>query len=168
MADTIRELIIQELIARAAVIVTTGSPQAYSTDIGTNVFRVRQKVDPSELPCLNIRPQPEEAETTHGKVKHKMPVRIEGIMAFGSSSPSVVAEKMLGDLIKCFTSPSWDRRHIAASPASPVTYLDPYIESIVYEGGGTDEYPEDGTLTIGASVSLKITYWTAIGDPFTP
>ena len=73
MNDTIRELIIKELIARAAVIVTTGSPQAYSTDIGTSVFRVRQKVDPSELPCLNIRPQPEVPETTHWQVKQKIP-----------------------------------------------------------------------------------------------
>lgn len=162
MADTIRELIIQELIARAAVIRTT----TYNTDIGKNVFRVRQKVDPSELPCINIKPQPEEAEHAHGQVRHRMPVRIEGIAAFGSLVPSVIAEKILGDIIKCFTSQSWDRRRVVTSPASPVTYLDPYIESIVYEGGGTDEYPEDGTLTIGASVSLKITYWTAIGDPY--
>lgn len=165
MSDTIRELIIQEFITRAAVIVNTASPPDYATNIGSNVLRARPKVDPGDLPCCVIWPQPEEAEYSHGQVRHKMPIRVEGIVAFGATDPSVISERILGDLIKCFTSQSWDRRRLVASPASPVTYDDPYAESIIYQGGGTEEYPEDGSKAVGASARFLVTYWTAIGDP---
>jgi len=164
--NTIRELIILELLARAAVIRTTGSPQAYATDIGETVLRARLKVDPDELPCTVVWPQPETAENSNGMVRHRMPVRIEGISLFAAESPSIVSERILGDLIKCFTSPAWDRRRIVASPASPVTYLQPYAESIIYQGGGTDTYPDDGSVAVGASATFLVSYWTAIGDPY--
>jgi len=164
--NTIRELIIQELIARAAEIATTGSPQAYATDIGATIFRAHPKVDPDDLPCLVVWPQVETAENMNGVSRHRMPVKIEGLAAFESSEPSVISERILGDLIKCFTSPTWDRRRLVASPASPATYLDPYLESIVYQGGGTESYPEDGSLTVGAAATFLVTYWTAIGDPY--
>jgi hypothetical protein len=164
--NTIRELIIQDLIARAAEIATTGSPQDYATDIGATIFRAHPKVDPDDLPCLVVWPQVETAENMPGQSRHRMPVKIEGLAAFASSEPSVISERILGDLIKCFTSPTWDRRRLVTSPASPATYLDPYLESIVYQGGGTDSYPEDGSLTVGASATFLVTYWTTIGDPY--
>jgi hypothetical protein len=133
--DTIRELIIQEIIARGAVIRTTGSPRAYATDIGDTILRARPKVDPDELPCLVVWPQVEEAENLHGKSLHKMPIKVEGLAAFGAVDPSLISERILGDLIKCFTSQTWDRRR-PGSPTPPN-----YFESIVYQGGGTDEYP---------------------------
>jgi hypothetical protein len=152
--DTIRELIIKNIVTRAAIIRITVLPVLYATDCGETVFRARPKVDPDDLPCTIVWPQPEEAENIHGSVCHHMPVRIEGIAKFGSDEPSVVSERILGDLIRCFTSPSWSR-----SPD--------YIESIIYQGGGTDEYPEDGSVTVGASATFLVTYWTAIGDPCT-
>ena len=163
--DSIRKLIIQEIITRAAAI-RTGSPAVYSTNIGETVFRAHPKVDPDDLPCLVVWPQVEEAENKHGMSLHKMPVKIEGVVLFGAEEPSAVSERILGDLIKCFTSPSWDRRRIVDSPASPVTYLVPYAESIVYTGGGTESYPEDGSVSVGAFVTFTVTYWTAIGDPY--
>ncbi len=165
--NTIRELIIQEILARAATLRIALSPVIYNTDCGDNVFRARLKVDPDELPCIVLWPQTEEAENKHGQALHRMPLRIEGIALFGADNPSVVSERILGDLIRCFTSPTWDRRRLVVSPASPVTYLAPYAESIVYQGGGTDSYPEEGSMTIGAYVKLLITYWTAMGDPYT-
>lgn len=166
MSDTIRELIIQEFMTRAATLRNTASPPAYATDMGGNPLRARLRVDPDELPCIVIFPMTEEAENAHGMSRHRMRIRVDGIVAFGSESPSVVGERMLGDLIKCFTSPSWDRRRIAESPESPVTYDPPYTESIVYEGGGIEEYPEDGSVSVGVQVRFMVTYWTAIGDPF--
>lgn len=163
--NTIRELIILELIARAAVIRTTGSPQAYATDIGATAFRALPKVDPDDLPCCVVWPQIEESENTHGMSKNKMPVQVDGIAIFGGTDPSIIAERILGDLIKCFTSPAWDRRRIAASPASPVTYLAPYAESIVYQGGGPAT-PEDGAVSVGCSAKFLVTYWTKTGDPY--
>ena len=163
MADTIRELIIQEFIARAAVIRTAGSPPLYATDIGATVLRARPKVAPAELPCTVIWPQPEEAENAHGMVQHWMPIRVEGLALFEAENPSLVAERILGDLVKCFTSPAWDRRRPVAG--SPVIYLSPYAESIIYQGGGTDEYPEDGAVSVASSAHFRITYWTVAGDP---
>lgn len=167
MADTIRELIIQEFLTRAALLRNTASPPAYVTDMGDNVLRARVKIDPSELPCVVIWPMAEEAENAHGLSRHRMTIRVDGIMEFGSSSPSVIGEKMLGDLIKCFTSPKWDRRRLVASPASPVTYNQPYADSIVYQGGGIEEFPEEGSVSVGVQIRLMVTYWTAIGDPYT-
>lgn len=170
MSDTIRELIIQEFLTRAATLRNTASPPAYATDMGDNVFRARPRVDPAELPCCVIWPLAEEAEHAHGLVRHRMTIRLDGIVAFGAESPSVVGERMLGDLIKCFTSTSWDRRRpvLVTSPASPVTYtyLAPYAESIVYEGGGIEEYPEEGSISVGVQVRFLVTYWTKIGDPY--
>lgn len=170
MSDTIRELIIQEFLTRAATLRNTASPPAYATDMGDNVFRARPRVDPAELPCCVIWPLAEEAEHAHGLVRHRMTIRLDGIVAFGAESPSVVGERMLGDLIKCFTSPTWDRRRpvLVTSPASPVTYtyLAPYAESIVYEGGGIQEYPEEGSISVGVQIRLLVTYWTKAGDPY--
>ena len=163
--DTIRELIILELLARAAVIRTTGSPQAYATDIGATVLRARLKVDPDDLPCVVVWPKPETAENAYGKSRHKMTVQVDGVAAFGAEDPSVVAERILGDLIKCFTSPDWDRRRLVAG-SSPESYLAPYAESIVYQGGG-GESPEDGSISVGVPATFLITYDTAIGDPYT-
>ena len=157
--STIRELIIQELITRAAVI----KPTSYSTSIGLKAYRARTKVSPNETPCINIIPQVESATYMHGQVKHVMPVKIDGLAAFGSTDPSVYSEMILGDLIKCFTSQTWDRRRPKAT--SPVTYDQPYAESIIYTEGGLGNPTEENELVTGASIGLLVTYWTKIGDP---
>jgi hypothetical protein len=129
-------------------------------------LRSRAKVDPDELPCLIIHAQDEEINNIHGYAKHQMTMKIEGLVKFGSSSPSVISEQILGDIIKCFTAQTWDRRRIAASPASPVTYLRPYADSIVCTAAGPGDAPEDGALTAGAWTILKVTYMTVMGNPY--
>jgi|GEM_PF-1013955 len=166
MDDTIREKIILEFIARAAVIRTTGSPQLYATDCGETVFRATPQVDPDDLPCCIIWPQAEDSENINGKCRHKMPIQVEGIMVFSPLNPSVTSEKILGDLFRCFLARTWERRRLVASPASPPTYDPPYAESIVYLGGGTDSYPEEGSKTVGAMAKFMVTYYTKIGDPY--
>ncbi len=166
MASTIRELIILEIIARAAVIRHVVSPASgYETDIGETALRARPKVDPEELPCCVVRPQPETAENLHGHSRHKMPVKVEGLAMFGAEDPSVVAERILGDLIKCFTSQTWDRRRLIVG-SSPVSYSDPYIDSIVYQSGGMDTALEDGAVSVGVPALFLVTYDTAIGNPY--
>lgn len=157
--NTIRENIILELVARASVIASTGSPQAYSSDIGSNVIRMRRSVAPSELPCLVIWAGNQDTVYKFGEAYHTMSVIIEGLAAFGSSDPSVVGEQMLGDIIKAYSSPSWDRTR-AGSPTP-----DNYIESIINTGGGVSA-PNDGDGTVGASAKFNIMYWTAVGDPY--
>ena len=150
--NTIRELIIQAILTRAEDISAVASPLLYSTEIGSSpAFRARPKVDPDDLPCVDVWPQPEEALNKNGMVLHKMPVKIEGVAHFGAEEPSVVSERILGDLIRCFTSPTWTRV---------------YMDSIVYTGGGTESYPEEGSVSVGAFASFMVTYWTKIGDPY--
>lgn len=166
MAATIRESIILELLARAAAIRAVASPASgYLTDIGQRVLRARPKIDPEDLPCVVIWPQPESAENLHGQSRRRMPVKIEGLALFGAESPSVVAERILGDLIRCFTAPGWDRRRLVAG--SPAVWLPPYAESIAYHGGGVESPPEDGALVVGVQATFEVVYCTAIGDPYT-
>ena len=162
--NSIRELIILEFIARGAVVRSTGSPQAYSTDVGANVLRCQKDVGDNELPCMSVWPQDETADAAHGKTRCKMIINVDGIAFFGSSAASVIGEQIRADLVKCFASPAWDRRRIVAG--SPVTYLGPYAESIIYQSGGVDT-PLAGAVTVGASVSFLVTYSHAVGDPYT-
>lgn len=164
MDTTIREKIIQEFLTRAALI-RVSSPQVYATDIGENVLRARSKVDPSELPCIVVWPQVEEAEIKYGRQLCKMPLKIEGVVKYGETDPSVVAEQILGDLIYCFVSQSWDRRRLIVG-SSPVAYNNPYAESVVYTGGGTNDYPDGADITVGVFITLIVTYYTQIGNPY--
>ncbi len=169
---TIRELIIQEIMDRAAVIRTDTSPQAYQTDLGKNVFRVRPKIGPEETPCIVVWPQAEEVEHKSGMILNSMPVRVEGIMLFGDTNPSVLSERILGDLVKCFTDPTWDRRRLQPPPSPTPSpdpgpqYDPPYAETILYDGGGTDDYPDEGSLSVGVVARFVVRYWTQRGNPY--
>lgn len=177
MSDTIRELVIQEFVSRAAVIRTTASPPLYETDCGQNVYRAEDPYNDESLPCVSVWPGEETAEPSNGAVLHKMRIAVEGIHFYGekavdegyaasNESASVVAERILGDLIKCFTTRTWERRRLIASPASPVTYDPPYAERITYTGGGPSEYEVEGGVAIGATAEFEVAYWTKTGDPF--
>jgi len=152
MNDTIRELIIKEFISRAAVIVSTGTPQLYATDIGNNVLRAIKNISPAELPCCVIHPGAEEMENRYGRAYNRMNMRIEGFVNPGTNNRSVVSERILGDLICAFLSPAWVHK---------------YVETISYQQGGTDEIEVNGVVFSSAAIAITVVYWTAIGDPYT-
>lgn len=163
MTDTIREQIISNGIM--TVLAGTTVANGYNTDIGKNVLRAIQPgVD--DLPVCVAWPGDEEVEQVFGKNKCVMPVRVEGIvkraeygysgMAYlGETNPSVAAEKILGDLIKCLTDP--------ATIASTTNSLG---DSVKYTGGGPGEYPEPGSELAGAYVNIEISYKTLTGNPY--
>jgi hypothetical protein len=183
--DTVREKIIQEIVTRLGVIRIVASPASgYYTDCGKAVHRARTRIDPGsktdpigdpgDVPCIDVWPLLEETAQIHGRDKNVMTVHIEGFHFFGAEAvtrglavveeeASTVAERILGDLKKCLTTPAWDRRRPVAG--SPVTYLPPLAESIRYKGGGTEEYPEEGDVSVAAVAKFDVTYYTAIGDP---
>lgn len=136
-------------MARLAVITVANG---YATAIGSHVFRARKTVDPLELPATIVLPQPETVEYLYGMLKCSMSLRIEGIAAFGTENPSVIAERILGDLKKCVLSSSWSR-----SPD--------YIDSIIYTGGGPSDYPDESQTTVGVAVNFDVGYTTKINDP---
>jgi len=149
MSDTIREIIIKDFIARAAIIKVAAG---YATSIGTNVIRARKKLEDKEIPGTVIIPGVETSETMNGYRKCKMEMRVEGLANFGKIDPSVISEKILGDIEKCFLSDSWSR-----SPD--------YIKGIDCTGGGTEEYPDDDQVSIGAYAIFNVIYWKKLNDP---
>lgn len=148
MANTIREQIIQNLITRAGLILIAGG---YNTDIGANVQRVRQNLDPDELPATVVWPGEEEATKEYGISWQEMPVKFEGFAIFGATNPSVISEQILGDLIKAFT---------LTDPTGGLA------DSVTYTGGGTEEYPSDKELAVGCAATFNIIYETVKGDPY--
>lgn len=163
MSDTIREKIIQQFVTRLATIRTANG---YNTEIGSTVERARKSLDPDDLPACVVYPQPETAEPLAGMTQLTMPIRIEGLAKYGSANPSVVAEMILGDLIKCILSSSWDRRTLIPSPVSPATYIDQYDSGVEYKGGGTDDYPNAEDQTVGVSALFEVSYLTKRGNPY--
>ncbi|MCK9362133.1 MAG: hypothetical protein M0P74_00800 [Syntrophales bacterium] len=174
--ETIRELIIREIVTRLGAIRIVASPESrYYTDCGAQVFRARLRIDPDEVPCIDVWPLPEETEQIHGQDKNVMTIHVEGFHFFGMEAvnrglatteedASVVAERILGDLKFCLTDPAWDRRRPGAG--SPIIYSPPLAEAIRYKGGGTEEYPEEGTSSVPAVAKFEVTYYTEIGDPY--
>ncbi len=159
MSDTIRELVILDYMSRLADITIANG---YNTDCGSHVFRVRKMVDPDELPATIVWPQPEKAEAEYGALNCTMTIRVEGLAKFGTTNPSVVAEQILGDLKKCILAPE----NLLTSPDTGWSRSPDYIDSIVYTDGGTDEYPEEGALTVGASAIFEVAYHTRLDDPY--
>lgn len=159
MSDTIRETIIKDFLTRGAVITTANG---YNTNIGANAFRARKTIDPDELPTCILWPGAEKAENQYGELACTMQLRIEGIALFGLTNPSVVSEQILGDLKKCFLS-----QYNATTSPPTGWHRSANIDGIVYTGGGLDEYPDEGQLTVGAYIRLEVTYHTKLDDPYT-
>lgn len=156
--DTIRETIIKDFSSRGAVITTVNG---YNTNIGANILRARNNIDPDELPVCDLWPKPETSENQYGVSVCTMQIKIEGIMVFGLTNPSVVSEQILGDLKKCFLA------HYDTTTSPPSGWnRSAYIDGIVYTGGGTDQYPDEGMLTVGAYINLEVTYHTKLDDPY--
>jgi hypothetical protein len=90
-----------------------------------------------------------------------MTMKIEGICEFGTEEPSVISERILGDLKKCIMAPE----NLLTSPHSGWSRSPDYIDKIIYTGGGTDDYPDDGEMTVGAFATFDVTYTENINDP---
>ncbi len=148
MADTIRETNIKAVLARLALITTANG---YTTNIGAHVLRARKKIDDTELPCAVVWSGDESGEHKYGELACKMTLKIEGIVAFGNDDPSVIGEKIMGDIKKNLLDPAWTR-----SPD--------YIDALHYTGGAV-ETPDDGQITVGAAVSFELTHTEKLGDP---
>ena len=104
MIYTIREQIILAVISKVAKVKKVNG---YNSDCGATVLRAIKLVDPDNLPLISIWPQPEESVREYGKMVCSMPIRIEGLIAYGDSNPSVMAEAMLGDIIENILGIDW-------------------------------------------------------------
>jgi len=159
MANTIRELIILDFISRLATITVANG---YNTGIGAAVIRARKKIDPDELPATVVWPGPERAEHQYGYLQCVMQIKVEGIVEFGATNPSVMAEQILGDIKKCILQPG----NVIASPDTGWCRSPDYIDSISYTGGGVQDYPDEGQLHVGVYCEFDVGYTTKINDPY--
>ena len=98
--STIREQIVDLMVTKLADISVLNG---YYTDIGVRVERVRPVFQPGELPAISVIPQVETTERIYGKRVCSMPVIVECFYFHGAVSPSVIVEKISGDLISCIT-----------------------------------------------------------------
>lgn len=148
MPDTIREQIIAATVTRLQTIRTASG---YKTNMGLNVQRAALHFPDSTLPGLSVLPRIEESERQYGLQVSTMPVEVLGLVAHGNTNPSVIAEQMHGDMIKCLLS----------QPK-----LSALMDDIEYKGGGTDEYPDSSDTATAVTVIVNIKYTTKIGDPY--
>jgi hypothetical protein len=165
MSDTIRETTIKDFLTRGAVITTANG---YNTNIGSNVLRAQKTVDPNDLPVCDLWPGTEKGEDIYGQTDCKMQMKIEGIVKrplvgspLAMENASITSEQILCDLKKCFLA-QYD-----ATTSPPTGWnRSAYIDSIIFTGGGTDEYPDEGMQTAGAYITVDVTYHTKNDDPY--
>ena len=150
MADTIRELIIQDLVTQLESLTVANG---YNTSVGQIVQRGLIPVDMTQqAAAVFVQPGVESAEREYGDQVLTMPVQIDAVHSLGSNNASVLGEQVLGDLLSCLIG---GRENIDR------------IESLVYSSGGTEDYPTKEDQLLWVQMSLEITYITVIGDPYT-
>jgi len=146
--ETIQEQIISAFVAAMSVITIANG---YNCNAGQNIFRCKKNLDPAELPAVVLWPGIETGERRASGYQYcDMKLGVEAHALFGGANPSIIAAKLLGDLIKAVFSQS-------------ITTL---ADEIVYESGGTDTYPDAGEVAIGAKVTLSVKYYYLIGNPY--
>lgn len=151
MADTIREKIIAAICAGVEDI---SIENGYNTDAGKFVKRGQRIVDQDQFPAIAVMPFIEENEPLPGKNNLSMRVRVDGALKFGSQNPSIMAEKLLGDIIYRMTNTSLDSIHGG------------YAVKVQYAEGGIDDYPEPGQYSVAVHATFNISYKTKLGNPY--
>jgi len=159
--ETIREKIIQRFALQLA---TISIANGYHYNLG--VLGVRDESNPAgsvlrapphqiplnQLPAITFFPGlDEDVSFVYGKVRQTMGLIARGYMLYGAENPSVMGEKILGDLIKCLTSENWS---------------DELADEISYQAGGIEEYPTKEHPAVVSICQVGITYKTVNGDPY--
>lgn len=117
MNDTIRERIIQAVLAKAAAVRLANG---YATDCGLNVQRAIESLDPDDLSAIVVWPQGEESARRAGVNVNTMTVKLDGLALHGGDNSSVIAERILADLIEVMVGISWTLPFTSGSVAPAV------------------------------------------------
>ena len=102
--STIREQILTAIESKLEEILVS---KGYAVNCGHNVFRGVKPTDSDDLPAICFFPGVESIAREYGKGALSMPVRVEGVAIFGATNPSVISEKILGDLIEAMAGRKW-------------------------------------------------------------
>lgn len=157
MADTIRETIISALVTKLGEIRTANG---YNSDCGQDVRRAAFYFRGDELPAISFFAMPETAEQEYGANVCTMPVQVRAIFEHGSSSPSVIGEQVLGDLIQCLTGldGAGDPRKYAVTGNAK--------DSLFYRGGGIEDYPQSDDKATLVVANFDVIYRTKATNPY--
>lgn len=154
MADTIREQIIAAI---ATALANVRTAKGFNTECGQNVVRAAKQLDPDDLPAIVIWPGHETVSKEYSVNTCLMPLRVEGLKAFGSSNISTVAETILGDLIELMTAIIWTRTYtsggtyqiLAGNTITGATSgATAYVEAVSLDTGTWAGGDAAGTLTL--------------------
>jgi len=148
MTDTIRELILRDVVTQLQKITTANG---YNTDCGNNVARAKMEFPLAELPATSLIPGDESAQKEYGEQLHTMSLEAHALHKRGSLDISVLAEQILGDLITCLVG---GQRNISR------------IDSLSYAGGGVEDWPGPEDQALSVRIGIEIGYTTVIGDPY--
>lgn len=152
--SSIRERIIAAIVTRLGDIRTA---KGYNTEAGRYVNRAEPRPNWDETPFITVFPGEEEAVQEYGCVQHAMPVTLIASQAFGTSSPSAVAEYLHADMIECMTGLEWSMAFTSGGtyvPAAGQTITGAksgataYIEAVSVSTGSWAAGDAAGTLTV--------------------
>lgn len=102
--STIREQIITAIDSKLGQVLVS---KGYQINSGNKVLRGIRPTDPDDLPAISFFPRQETATREYGNKALTMVVHIESMVNFESENPSVVSEKMLGDMIEAIIGKKW-------------------------------------------------------------
>jgi hypothetical protein len=136
-----------------ARLATWTTNNGYNYACGNTAQRAVQNIEFEDLPACVMWPQAETVIQRYGQNVCEMIVKVEALAAAASTAnPSVIQEKLLGDVIKIMTDPS-----------VVVTAL---VENILYTEGGPAGIAKPEEKVTAVYAKFKIEYATLIGNPY--
>ncbi|MDF1577676.1 MAG: hypothetical protein P1P81_04430 [Desulfobulbales bacterium] len=151
--DTIREKIIQAVVAKLARVKTSAG---YATGCGANVLRGVTRLAVAELPAFVVFPGAEQITRGGGVITALMELTVEGHVATAAGiDSSVLKEQIYGDTIRIMT----DRKSIENTTGG-------LGEDVSHASGGGDGTVETDAASVGVSTVFTIKYKYRIGDPY--
>lgn len=148
MSDSIREQIIQ---AAEEQLKTMATANGYNTDLGSSVFRAKNRVHEKELPVISILDGEEHVERKHGALAVTMALTVEVLIDAQDHDSSPLANQILADILTCILSDN--------------TPFHPLIDSVEYTSGSIS-YPEDISTIVGVSAVFTFTYSIINNNPY--
>ena len=153
MTEPIIEQILREMESQGATITTTNGYQ-YSI---ASVLRSIVNLDTGDIPALVIIPGTEETERMHGKVHISRIVAVEAKAEIGTENPSTIQERLLADVVECFTRPDQQGGTFGWARLA---------EDVNYTGGGPQGPPSEDQEYTGIIANFTIRYKVLKGDPY--
>ena len=98
------EDIIQAIMAKLSQVRTANQ---YQTGAGAYVGRVVKKLDKTDLPAIIVWPRKESVRPEYGGVLHTLPLDVEALALHGEENPSVVGERLYGDIVEAMIGTIW-------------------------------------------------------------